>query len=297
MLGIGTESESVIIKGQNFEQMKDLADDIKTYVDNLESISNVSVNVQDNKPEVQLHFDMDYIARNNYSLMNLSSALATFGREYSSGATFKQGNESYDIIIKYAETDTLANESTDKTIEDLKHLEVSNAAGAIMEMEELAGIIFSYGSGNIHRENQEKRVTVTYNFNSEITSSKDLLEGARAEVESIVAGLTIPSGIAVEVVHEEDQFREFYKLIGIAFLLIFMILAAVFESLTLPFVLLFSIPLAALGSLIALILTGNSLLNANTLMGFLILLGVVVNNGIILIDYTNILRRRGNRRS
>ena len=297
MLGIGTESESVIIKGQNFEQMKDLADDIKTYVDNLESISNVSVNVQDNKPEVQLHFDMDYIARNNYSLMNLSSALATFGREYSSGATFKQGNESYDIIIKYAETDTLANESTDKTIDDLKHLEVSNTAGAIMEMEELAGIIFSYGSGNIHRENQEKRVTVTYNFNSEITSSKDLLEGARAEVESIVAGLTIPSGIAVEVVHEEDQFREFYKLIGIAFLLIFMILAAVFESLTLPFVLLFSIPLAALGSLIALILTGNSLMNANTLMGFLILLGVVVNNGIILIDYTNILRRRGNRRS
>ena len=76
-----------------------------------------------------------------------------------------------------------------------------------------------------------------------------------------------------------------------------MILAAVFESLVIPFVLLFSIPLAALGSLIALILTGNSLLNANTLTGFLILLGVVVNNGIILIDYTNILRKQGNRRS
>ncbi|MCK7542104.1 MAG: efflux RND transporter permease subunit [Marinilabiliales bacterium] len=76
-----------------------------------------------------------------------------------------------------------------------------------------------------------------------------------------------------------------------------MILAAVFESLAIPFVLLFSIPLAALGSLIALILTGNSLLNANTLTGFLILLGVVVNNGIILIDYTNILRKRGYRRS
>ncbi len=297
MLGIGSESESIIIKGQNFGQMKDLADDIRTYVDDLESINNISVNVQDNKPEVQLHFDMDYIARNNFSLMNLSSALATFGREYSSGATFKQDNESYDIIIKYSDTDTLTKENTDKTIDDLKHLEVSNATGAIMEMEELADIIFAWGMGNIHRENQEKRVTVTYSFNSEITSSKDLLEGARAEVESVIAGLAIPSGIAVEVVHEEDLFKEFYKLIGIAFLLIFMILAAVFESLTLPFVLLFSIPLAALGSLLALILTGNSLLNANTLMGLLILLGVVVNNGIILIDYTNILRKRGNRRS
>jgi len=297
MLGIGTETESVVIRGQNFDQMKSLADDIKGYIDNLETISNVSVNVQDNKPEVQLHFDMDYIGRNNFSLMNLSSALATFGREYSSGATFKQGNESYDIIIKYAEEDSTVRQNYDKTIDDLRHLEVNNATGAVMEMEELSGIIFAYGMGNIHRENQEKRVTVTYNFSSEIRSSKDLLEGARTEVESIVAGLNIPSGIAVEVVHQEDQLKDFYRLIGIAFLLIYMILAAVFESLSIPFVLLFSIPLAALGSLIALILTGNSLLNANTLTGFLILLGVVVNNGIILIDYTNILRKRGFRRS
>jgi multidrug efflux pump subunit AcrB/ABC-type multidrug transport system ATPase subunit len=297
MLGIGAETESVIIKGQNFEQMKNLADDIESYIDELETINNVNVNVQDNKPEVQLHFDMDYIGRNNFTLMNLSSALATFGREYSSGAAFKKGNESYDIIIKYAEADSTADEDAEKTIDDLKHLEVSNPAGAVMEMEELAGIIFSYGMGNIHRENQEKRVTVTYSFTSDINSSKDLLEGARADIESIVAGLNIPPGIAVEVVHEEDQLKDFYKLIGIAFLLIYMILAAVFESLTIPFVLLFSIPLAALGSLIALILTGNSLLNANTLTGFLILLGVVVNNGIILIDYTNILRKRGNRRS
>jgi ABC-type multidrug transport system ATPase subunit len=277
--------------------MKDLADDIRTYINNLSTINKVSLNVQDNKPEVQLHFDMDYIGRNDITLMNLSAALMTFGREYSSEATFRQGTESYDIIIKYAGEDTLANKNTVKTIDDLRHLEVSNAAGAVMEMEELANIIFAYGMGNIHRENQEKQVTVTYSFNDEIESSRDLLEGARAEIESIVAGLNIPPGIAVEVVHEEDQLKDFYILIGIAFILIFMILAAVFESLSVPFVLLFSIPLAALGSLIALILTGNTLLSANTLTGFLILLGIVVNNGIILIDYTNILRKRGNRRS
>jgi multidrug efflux pump subunit AcrB/ABC-type multidrug transport system ATPase subunit len=297
MLGLGSETESVVIKGEDFEKMKDLADDIRTYINNLSTINKVSLNVQDNKPEVQLHFDMDYIGRNDITLMNLSAALMTFGREYSSEATFRQGTESYDIIIKYAGEDTLANKNTVKTIDDLRHLEVSNAAGAVMEMEELANIIFAYGMGNIHRENQEKQVTVTYSFNDEIESSRDLLEGARAEIESIVAGLNIPPGIAVEVVHEEDQLKDFYILIGIAFILIFMILAAVFESLSVPFVLLFSIPLAALGSLIALILTGNTLLSANTLTGFLILLGIVVNNGIILIDYTNILRKRGNRRS
>jgi multidrug efflux pump subunit AcrB/ABC-type multidrug transport system ATPase subunit len=296
LLGIGTKRESVIIKGENFDQMKNLANDIKNNIQNLNAISNVNMNVQDSKPEVHLLFDMDYIGRNNLTLNNLSQALSTFSREYSSGATFRQGTENYDIMIKYADEKGDVKKNKVKTIDDLKHLEVAGTGGATMEMEELSDIIFSYGMGNIHRENQEKRITVTYNFNTEIKNSKDLLEGARAEIQSVVGNLNIPAGIAVEVVQEENQLREFYILIGIAFILIYMIMAAVFESLVIPVVLMFSIPLAALGSLIALILTGNSLLNANTLTGFLILLGVVVNNGIILIDYTNILRKRGNRR-
>jgi multidrug efflux pump subunit AcrB/ABC-type multidrug transport system ATPase subunit len=295
LLGIGSTRESIIIKGQNFGQMKNLADDMKSYIENLSTINSSGINVQDNKPEVRLLFDMDFIGRNNFTLNNLAAALSTFGREYSSGATFKQGTDSYDIMIKYADETGIIKENKDKTIDDLKRLEVSGSSGSVMEMQELSNIVFSSGMGNIHRENQEKRVTVTYNFNDEIKNSKDLLEGARQEIERIVAGLNIPSGIAVEVVHEADQLKDLYYIIGVAFLLIFMILAAVFESLATPVVLMFSIPLAALGSLIALILTGNSLLNLNTLTGFLILLGVVVNNGIILIDYTNILRKRGNR--
>ncbi|NMC40797.1 MAG: ATP-binding cassette domain-containing protein [Bacteroidales bacterium] len=297
LLGVGTQTESIIIKGEDPPKMKIVADDIKSYLDELSSIRSSSVNVQDNRPEVQLQFDMDYINRNGLTLGNITSALGTFGREYTSGATFRQGTESYDIIIKYADETGAGEKVTDKTLEDLKKLEVTGSGGSVMELQELAAIVFSTGMGNIHRENQEKRITVTYSFTEEIRNSKTLLEGARAEVESIVSSLSIPSGIAVEVVHEENELREFYILIGIAFILIYMILAAVFESLAVPFVLLFSIPLAALGSLIALILTDNSLLNANTLTGFLILLGIVVNNGIILLDYTKILRKRGYRKS
>lgn len=295
LLGIGSKKESVIIKGQNFTQMKNLANDIKSSVENLSSMNSSGINVQANKPEVHLLFDMDYLGRNNFTLMNLSSALSTFGREYSSGIKFRQGTDSYDIMIRYADEPGVPREKADKTIDDLKHLPVNGNNGAVIEMAELAKIVFASGMGSIHRENQEKRITVTYDFNEEIKNSKDLLAGARADVEAIVSGLNIPAGIAVEVVHEEDQWKDLYYIIGVAFLLIYMILAAVFESLATPVVLMFSIPLAALGSLIALILTGNSLLNLNTLTGFLILLGVVVNNGIILIDYTNILRKRGYR--
>ncbi|MEA1886077.1 MAG: efflux RND transporter permease subunit [Bacteroidota bacterium] len=295
MLGIGTESESIIIKGQDFGKMQDLADDIEYYMEDLNTVRSVNVNIQDNTPEVQLNFNTELMSRNNISLNNVARELASFQPEYSTGVTFKQGNEEYDIIIKYDKEK--AEEEEYKNIDDLKHLQISGTGGNIVEMEEIANIVFSYGMGNIHRENQEKSLTVTYRFNDEINASKTLLENAREEIDNLVAGMNIPSGIAIEVVHEEDQMKDFYYLIGIAFLLIFMILAAVFESLSTPIVLMLSIPLAALGSLIALILTGNSLLNANTLTGFLILLGVVVNNGIILIDYSNILRKRGYRRS
>ena len=297
LLGVGSSSESINIKGQNFEQMKSISDDIKESIQNLPIINSVNVNVQDNSPEVHAIFDMDYLGRNNITLSNVATALSTMGREYSSGATFHQGADTYDITLEYADENGQVQENTDKTIDDLKRLEVTGSNSNIMELQELANIVFSSGTGNIHRENQEKKITITYSFNSDITSSKDLLEGARAEIESIVSNINIPAGTAVEFVQSESSLTDFYYLIGMAFLLIYMILASVFESLSTPVVLMFSIPLAALGSLIALILTNNSLLNANTLVGFLILLGIVVNNGILLIDYTNILRKRGNRLS
>jgi len=294
MLGIGTQSENIIIKGQDFSKMRDLAEDMEYYMEDLNSVRSVNSNIQDNTPEVQLYFNTELMSRNDISMNNIAQELASFQAEYSTGISFKQGTDEYDIIIKYDEE---TEEQEEKNIDDLKHLQVSGTSGNIVEMEEIADIVFSYGMGNIHRENQEKSITLTYRFNDEINSSKTILESAREEIDMLIAGMAIPPGIAVEVVHEEDELKDFYYLIGIAFLLIFMILAAVFESLSTPIVLMLSIPLAALGSLIILILTGNSLLNANTLTGFLILLGVVVNNGIILIDYSNILRKRGYRRS
>lgn len=295
MLGVGVQSERVVIKGRDFEMMKLVADDIKAVLDELDNIRSSSVNVRENTPEVHLVFDMETILANDMNLNSISTALGTFGREYTSGATFRQGTEDYDIILKYDTPEEIADRR--KTIDDLKELPVVGSGSNIREMNDLADIVFARGLGNIQRENQEKKINLTYSFNAEINESKDLLEAARVEIDNVIREMIIPAGVAIEVIHEENEFEEFYYLIGIAFLLIYMILAAVFESLSTPIVLMFSIPLAALGSLIALILTNNSILNANTLMGFLILLGVVVNNGIILIDYANLLRKQGYRRS
>ena len=296
-MGIGSNQERIVIKGENFAVMKGVADDLLYYVEDLESIRRANISVSRNRPEVHMYFNQLLLTEYGISLNNITSELGTFTREFTAGVNFKQGTEEYEIVVKEKLPEGVEEEDSEKGIDDLRRLQVSNNAGATYDLQDLAELVYSDGMASITRVNQEKQIELTYSFVSEAEQSKDLLEAYRLEIDDIIGAYKLPSGVAVEVVHEEDQYSEFKFLIAAAFILILMILASVFESVSTPFVLMFSIPLAAIGSFLALIFTGNSLFNANTLMGFIILIGVVVNNGIILIDFTNILRKRGFRKS
>ncbi len=162
----------------------------------------------------------------------------------------------------------------------------------LFELQEISEIYYATGLRDISRVNQEKQVELRYQYNEDVYDSNDLLDYARSEIEDLIQNANIPSGVAVELVQEDSGLDEFKYMFLIAMMLVYMILAAIFESFVTPFVLLFSIPLAAIGSFFLLTVTGESLFNANTIMGFLILLGVVVNNGIILIDFINVLRKK-----
>ncbi|MCG8698669.1 MAG: efflux RND transporter permease subunit, partial [Bacteroidales bacterium] len=164
------------------------------------------------------------------------------------------------------------------------------------ELQSFSDVFYSKGVRDISRVNQEKQIEVSYQFNNEVYDSKELLEYARSEVEDIVANAGIPSDIAVELIQGESVLDEFKPLIILAFVLIFMILSSVFESFITPFVLLLSVPFAAIGSFFFLTITGNPLLQSNSIIGFIILLGIVVNNGIILIDFINVLQKNGYRK-
>ena len=290
LLGIGQASERIVVKGRDFAAMTRLAEEINSYLGEFDSIRRSSVSAAPDRPEVHLYLDRMLMNDYGVTTQQIASELSSFRSEFTSSLTFKQGSEEYEITIR---GDSLV----DKTLTDLQQLQIPSSSGELVGLNDLSRIVLSQGMASIERVNQEKQVEVNYSFLSEITESKDLLEASRAEIDALIASITIPTGMAVEVLHEENDLSDFTFLIAAAFILIYMILASVFESLSVPVVMMFTIPLAAIGSLWALILTGNSILNANTLIGFLILLGVVVNNGIIYIDYTQLLRRRGYSRS
>jgi multidrug efflux pump subunit AcrB/ABC-type multidrug transport system ATPase subunit len=291
MMGIGRQEERILIKGQDYEMMRKIADDIEYYLEDMDEIDRARSNLASYRPEVHLKFDTEMAGRSNVSMQNVMGELTSFRKEVESGFTFKHNNEEYEIIIR---TDTVQ-KLEPMRLSDLQQLSIQNDEGAEYELQDIAEIYNSWGISRINRVNQEKEIELTYSFISDITDNKDLLEDARNSVDMLVASLPVPSGIALQVVHDEDDYAAYYPLFAIAFFLIFAILASVFESFATPFVLMFSIPLAAIGSLILLIFSGSTLLSANTLTGFIILLGVVVNNGIILIDYSNILQKRGYR--
>lgn len=289
MLGLGTQTEQVILKGQDFELMQTIANDLNSFISGLQSIEQSYVNVSPERPEAHIIFDQLRMSEYGVTQENVMVGLNDFQPSFSSGSSFFSGNEEFEITIKTNNQEL----QRAKEMKDLRALPVENVAGATHEMEDFSSVIYSSGESSIMRLNQEKQIEITYQFIEDVIGSESLLEASRIEIDQLVAGINVPSGIVVDVIHEEPLFDEFYFLIFAAVVIIFMILSAIFESLYLPVVIMFSIPLSAIGAFLGLTLTGNSLMNANTLIGFLILLGVVVNNGIILIDYSRILRRRG----
>lgn len=297
-MGMGRQSEKIIIKGQDFEKMSNLAELLEYQLEELENINNASMSYSRGMPEARILFDPYLMGIYDVTPSHVATELNNFAPQNTTSIKYKAGDEEYDIIIKDKELTYQEEESIEpiRTLEDLRNLEVINAKHSITDLRSFSQINLGRGQGSIIRINQDKEITVNYTFNSDVNESKSILEGARMEVDDLIQRTDIPTGIAVEIVHEEDETGEFTFLILAAFAIIYMILASVFESVTSPVVLMFAIPLAAIGSLLALLFTSNSLMNANVLIGVIILIGIVVNNSIILIDYTSQLRRQGNRK-
>ncbi|MEL6559359.1 MAG: efflux RND transporter permease subunit [Bacteroidota bacterium] len=289
LLGIGTPKERIVIKGEDFALMEAIASDLNGYVSNLQSVGNSRMNVSPQRPEAHIIFDQLRMSELGITQQNVVTGLNDFQPSFSSGSRFISGNEEFEITIR---TQNQAEELA-KGMKDLRTMPVTSSSGVTHELDDFGNVIYSTGESGIIRKDQEKQIEITYNFIDEIIDSESLLEASRLEIDQIVASINMPSGIVTEVIHDEGIFDEFYFLIIAAIIIIFMILAGVFESLYLPVVIMFTIPLSAIGAFLGLTLTGNSLLNTNTLIGTLILIGVVVNNGIILVDYSRMLRKQG----
>ena len=294
LMGFGNSQERIVIKGEDYSLLQRVGQDLLYYVQSLSETRSANLSTRGSRPEALLSFDPLTMARNDIVPENIVMALRDFGQETPADVSFKYANEDYNIIVRESETQETGFQT--KSMDDLRELEVTDQRGRIHKMKDISAIRTAQGSDDIRRINQQKQIELTYAPSRQAEQSKELLDAYKENISTLIARYPLPPGVAIELIDAQSPLKDFKPLVGAAIFLIFIILASVFESLSAPFVLGFSIPLAATGALLALAITGNSLMNANALTGFLILLGVIVNNGIIMIDYVNALRRQGNRK-
>ncbi|RKY89563.1 hypothetical protein DRQ09_01140 [candidate division KSB1 bacterium] len=285
ILGLGTKKEKIIIRGFNLEKLRFLTEDISTRLEDIEGIEGISNDLIKGSPEFQIRGDQKALSHYGITMSQIMQLIWIARREGHELTTPFKGKEE-DLVIR-----TRLMEKKKYSLEELKNLSLPVPGKGIVPIKKVSRIVIDEGPRGIKRINQERQAEISYSFKKEIRSYKPLLEQKRYMVDRLIQSIKLPKGFSIEVQHETSQNKTFYWIIGASALLIVMILSSVFESFSTPWVIFGTIPLATIGAFWALLITGTGL-TIMAWLGLLILLGIVVNNGIILIDYINILRYR-----
>ncbi len=270
------------IRGHDLEDARRIAEAAETMITNIEGIADAEAGSEQGRPELRVQVDRSKAALLGLSVSDVASALRT-GVAGTQAAFYRERGDEYPIVVRLQESDRARTS-------DIQDIPLSTPTGTIIQARNLIDIQPSTGPQSIARKNQERIVRI----NAEVEVS--LSEAVKA-VEAQIPGLNPPSdfsiGFGAEVEEQARAFGQLQLVLILAIILVYAVMAAQFESFRDPFIIILSVPLAGIGVVGALLLTGTAF-SIQAFMGVIILGGLVVNNAILLVDYTNLLRRRDN---
>jgi HAE1 family hydrophobic/amphiphilic exporter-1 len=280
--GTGSNSVDVEIYGYDFNSTSRLAEQIRIAIDAIPGAEDVKISRKDERPELQVVLDRNKLAENGLNTAMVSAALRNRVTGMTASFLREQGDE-YDIIVRYKS-------AFRSSISDLEAFIITNPMGHKIKLGEIGEVKEYWNPPNIERKRRERVVTV-----SALPSGVSIGDLA-AEINKIVANVEIPTDVMVHVggAYEEmmDSFKDLGLLLLISIILVFLVMASQFESFVMPFVIMFSIPFSFTGVILALLIT-NTTLSLIAALGAVLLIGIVVKNGIVLVDYINLMRDRG----
>ena len=272
----------VEILGYDFDVTEKLAKEIKEKMSNTKGFRDVTISREDYKPQYQIEFDREKLALNG---LNVATA-ASFIRNRMNGMTaslFREDGEEYKIKVRY-------DRAHRQSIEDIENIMIYNQSGKAIRLNEVAKVVEKFSPPSIERQDRERIVKVS------ATLYGETLDVATKNLQSKIDKMQIPSNIGVQIggtlEEQQESFADMGLLAVLIIMLVYFVMAAQFESLRYPFIIMFSIPFALTGVLIALFVTGGTI-NMMSAIGSIMLIGIVVKNGIVLVDYINLNRERG----
>ncbi len=281
MGGEGGDRVSVEIRGFEMATATDLAKKIKDIIDGVPGVTDSTISRREGMPEMLIKVDRDKAASLGLNASDISQTLETVigGRRASQ---FRQEGEEFNILVRL-------NEEQRANIGQLQNVTVLTPSGQSVPIGNLVTVQRREGPVSIERQDQERLVRVSASY-----ANRDL-GSIMQDVDERLSSLPLPSGFSIyyggEFEEQQKSFRELLFSLILAIVLVYMVMAAQFESLRDPLIILFSIPLAVIGIALVLFLTETTF-NMQAFIGTIMLAGIVVNNAIVLIDYMNLLRRR-----
>lgn len=279
----GGSNIALKIFGYDFTVTGEAANDLKTRLAAIEGTRDVQISREDMRPEFNVVFD-----RNRLTYYGLNSATAaTYVRNRINGLTaskYREEGDEYDIIVRYGETHR-------QSLDDVRNIIIYNNVGKGIRLSDVATVEEVYAPPTIERENRQRIVTV-----STTLAPGYALGTVLKEVNSMLENYRAPEGVSIDVGGTvEDQgesFSSIMSLFALIVLLVYIVMATQFESFRMPFIIMFTLPFAFTGVFLALFLTSTPL-SLIALIGAIMLVGIVVKNGIVMVDFTNLMRERG----
>ena len=281
--GSGNNNVSVEIYGYDFEATNKVAEEIKNKMKDVKGARNITVSRDEDRAELQINFDKEKLALSGLSAAQVATAVRNRVNGYQAGYLKEDGDE-YKIVVRLKE-------EFRNSITDIEEMTLQTPTGSLIKVKELAKVSEFWAPPTIDHKRRQRIVSV-----SVTPAGTSLLELANAARE-IARGIDLPQGIVINVGGTyEDQMemsRDMGSLMLLIILLVYIVMASQFESFSKPFlILLGSIPFAFSGAFLALFVTGQELEMVG-MLGMILLVGIVVKNGIVLVDYINLMRDRG----
>ena len=272
----------VKVVGFNIDGAKTIANQIKEKMEKVHGLVDISLNVKETTPELQIHLNKDVMNDLKLSTLQVAANISTAiqGQVVSQ---FREKEDEYDIRVQFAKE--FRNQK-----EALNQMQIALPTGDMVRLDDIARITEEESSPTIFRENQSRFISVGCGL-----SGIDLSTAVK-RINNIIDETPIPSEYQVIIggTAEDQQEAFFYLTLAFiaAIILVYMIMASQFESLVDPLIIMFTVPLSVIGVFFFLFITGTSL-SVMALVGLVMMVGIAVNNGIVLVDYINQIRAKG----
>jgi multidrug efflux pump subunit AcrB len=270
------------IRGFNLGLLQRLAAELVARLRAVDGLVDVKSSTEGGNPELQIRFDRQRLAALGYTVGSIGNLIRT--KVQGEVATdIQREDRSVDIRLR-------ADERFRDSVKDLRNLNVARTGRTPIPLETVAEVVETEGPAEIRRANGSRVALITANL-----EGRDL-GSVSADVEAILEGMTFPAGFDWRIGGQRQEMETSFDSMRLAILLavfmVYLVMASQFESLLHPFVILFSVPFSVIGAILGLWATGTTV-SIVVLIGAILLAGIVVNNAIILVDYTNNLRREG----